>query len=410
VFGAAIALGWKYGAWLPTGARVRYGWPIVPFVAYFLVVGLTWQSVDNFCHLGGLIVGGIVGLTLPSSLAEKERDLPMRLLRLGGAGAILGLVLVVLPLAASAGWIPTGSPRRIPVVAGEAGYSLRPPAGWEPLGRQGRGPGWRSSTGSAQLTARAWIEELEVPTDEQVRRRWVEELEESGMVFPRDSLSASALGVPDGWFALECDVVAGDQALRSLRVGVVRGLYVTTLEFLHPVDHYADYEPLRRRVLATVQTVEPRAVVRALEALHGGALADASDVARALDAVPARVSSAPAEGLRLAAELARYGEAERAKFLLQALGAGGSTSPEVDYWSLWIAHHLDGGTGPDGPGRVRELAARQPDSLPAAALCFDVLVAADRPEEARVILTRMLDRWPDRLPVLRRAALLPPAR
>lgn len=408
VFGAAIAVGWRYGAWLPRGARVRYGWPIVPFVAYFLVVGLTWPSVDNFCHLGGLVVGGAVGLSLPSSLAEKERDLSMRLLRLGSAGAILGFVVVALPLASSAGWLPTGVPRRVPVVAVEAGYSLRPPAGWEPLGRQDHGPGWRSATGGAQLTARAWIEELEVPSDEEVRRRWLDELEESGVVLPREAPSAADLGAPAGWFALETDVVAGDQALRSLRVGVVRGLYVTTLEFLHPVDHYVHYDGLRRRVLATVETVEPRAVVRALEALHGGSLAAPSDVARALDAVPARVSSSPAEGLRLAAELARYGEAERARFLLGALGAGGATSPEVDYWSLWIAHHLDHGTGPDGPGRVRELAARQPDSLPAAALCFDVLVAAERTDEARVILARMRERWPDRLPVLRRAALLPP--
>ena len=406
VFGAAIALGWRYGAWLPRSVRVRYGWPIVPFVAYFLVVGLTWQSVDNFCHLGGLLVGGTLGMVLPSSLAEKERDLPMRLLRVGAAGAVLGVVLVALPLASSAGVIPTGHPRRVPVVAAEAGYSVRPPAGWEPLGRPG--PGWRSATGGAQLTARAWIEELAVPSDEAVRRRWVDELSESGVVLPREGPSADALGLPDGWFSLESDVVAGDQALRSLRVGVVRGLYVTTLEFLHPVDHYADYDRLRRAVLGTVETVEPRAVVRALEALHGGTLADGEDVARALDAVPARVGQAPAEALRLAAELARYGEGERARFLLEALGAGGATSPEVDYWSLWIAHHLDGGTGPDGPGRVRELAARQPDSLPAAALCFDVLVSAGYPDEARVVLVRMQERWPARLPVLTRAALLPP--
>ena len=408
VFGAAIALGWRYALWLPRRFRARYGWPMVPFVVYFLVVGMMWPTIDNFCHVGGLLVGGGLGLMLPSELEESEREWPSRGLRLAAAGLLVLLVVVAMPIGWRLGVLPAGSPRPEPVFAGEAGYSLRPPAGWEPLGRSGRGPGWRSDTGQAQLTARAWIEELEVPGPEAVRQRWVDELEESASVVPRAGPDPEAVGLPAGWFTLESDVVAGDQVLRSLRVGVIRGLYVTTLEFLHPVDRFEDYERLRRLVFETVRVEEPRAVLRALEALHLGALSDPAAMERAMDAVPARVVGSPAEALRLAAELARHGERERARRVLEALRATGAAGPELLYWELWIDHHLEDGPVVDATPRARELAGRQPDSLPAAALCFDVLLASGQRDEAARVLERMVERWPSRLPTLRRQARLPP--
>jgi membrane associated rhomboid family serine protease len=408
VFGAAIALGWRYADWLPHRFRARYGWPMVPFVVYFLAVGMMWPTIDNFCHVGGLVVGGALGLVLPAALEETDKQWPRRAMRLASAALLVLLVTVAMPLAWRSGVLPGARPRPEPVLAGEAGYSLQPPAGWEPLGRSGRGPGWRSPTGQGQLTARAWIEELEVPSDEEVRRRWVEELEESASVVPRSSPPPASIGLPEAWFTLECDVVAGEQLLRSLRVGVVRGLYVTTLEFLHPVDRYDAYARLREAVFATVRLEEPRTVVRALEALHGGALADPEAVERAMDAVPARVAGSPAEALRLVAELARYGEGERARHLLGALGASGAQGAELLYWDLWIDHHLAGVVRPDVAERARELAASQPDSLPAAALAFDLLLRAERNDEARAVLWRMQERWPERLPVLERSARLPP--
>jgi membrane associated rhomboid family serine protease len=410
VFGAAIALGWRYGAWLPHRFRARYGWPMVPFVVYFLVVGMMWPTVDNFCHVGGLLVGGGMGLTLPSALEEAEGDWPRKGLRLAVAGLLALVVAVAMPIGWQLGLLPAGAPRSEAVFAGEAGYSLRPPAGWEPLGRSGRGPGWRSDTGQAQLTARAWIEELDVPSPEAVRQRWVDELEESASVVPRTGPEPVTIGLAPGWFTLESDVVAGDQVLRSLRVGVIRGLYVTTLEFLHPVDRYEDYERLRRLVFETVRVEEPRAVVRALEALHSGALGDPTEVARAMDAVPARVAGSPAESLRLAAELARHGERDRARRVLEALRAAGADEPELGYWELWIDHHLHDGAIRDAVARSRELTARQPGSLPAAALGFDVLLAAGERDDAQRVLERMAERWPDRLPTLKRQARLPPSR
>ena len=408
VFGAAIALGWRYGAWLPHRHRARYGWPMVPFVVYFLVVGMMWPTIDNFCHVGGLLVGGGMGLVLPSALEEAEQDWPRKGLRLAAAGLLALVVVVAMPIGWRLGLLPSGSPRPDPVFAGEAGYSLRPPIGWEPLGRSGRGPGWRSHTGQGQLTARAWIEELDVPGPEAVRQRWVDELEESASVVPRAGPAPESIGLPPGWFTLESDVVAGDQVLRSLRVGVIRGLYVTTLEFLHPVDRYEDYGRLRARVFETVRVEEPRAVVRALEALHPGALADPAAVERAMDAVPARVAAAPAEALRLAAELSRHGEAARARRVLEALRAAGAVEPELGYWELWIDHHLLSEPIGDAAARALELTASQPDSLSAAALAFDVLLVTGQRSEAARVLGRMSERWPDRLPTLKRQARLPP--
>ena len=407
VFGAATALGWRYGAWLPRRFRVRYGWPMVPFVVYFLVIGMMWPTVDNFCHVGGLLVGGGLGLALPSALEESDRDWPRKGLRLAAAGLLILLVVVAMPIGWRLGLLPGGSPTAEPFYAGEAGYSIRPPRGWE-LRSTGPGSAWVSDTGEAQLTARASIEELEVPGPETVQQKWVDELEKSASVVPRSGPDPTSIGLPQGWFTLESDVVTDGQVLRSLRVGVIRGLYVTTLEFLHPVDRYEDYARLRRKVFETVQVEEPRAVVRALEALHLGAPTDPAAVDRAIDAVPARLAGAPAEGLRLAAELARHGEEARARRVLEALRATGAAGPEPLYWELWIDHHLVDGPVPDGPHRARELAGRRPDSLEATSLCFDVLLAAGQRADAARVLERMAERWPDRLPTLRRQARLPP--
>lgn len=408
VFGAAVSLGWRFASWLPGRFRARYGWPMVPFVAYFLVVGTMWPTVDNFCHMGGLLAGGALGFVLPSVLEERASSWPGPALRLSAAAILLGIAVVAMPLAWRMDLLPSGRPRRDAVFASEAGYSIRPPEGWEPLGRGSRGPGWRSATGHAQLAARAWVEDLDVPDPEAVRRRWVGEMEESAVVVPRAGPPAEEVGLPSGWFTLESDVVAGDQVLRSLRAGVVRGLYVTTLEFLHSASTYDDYARLRGEVFRTVRMEEPRAVIRALEALHGGALTDPADVERAMDAVPARVATAPADALRLVAELARHGERDRARLLLGALRATGAVGPDLLYWDLWIDHDAGSRPGAAELDRARALATRQPDSLPAAALCFDVLLAGGQRREAAAVLERMALRWPDRQPTRSRLARLPP--
>jgi len=406
LFGAAIALGWRFGEWLPPKVQVRYGWAVLPFLTWFLVIGAMWDTVDNFCHLGGLLIGGGLALALPTSLEEARTGWSAA----GRGAAALGLVFVatVAAPAASRMGIATTPALQPALVSREPGYAIRPPARWTALVTEGQPPAWSSPTGLARLSVRSWLQEDAVADAEQVRRRWVQELEQRAVVVPHSTPDPQTLGLSAEWFTLETDVISADGVLRSLRAGRIRGLYVTTIEFLHAEDHFAAYAPLRERVLASVELQTPRAVERAVEALLSTTLDEpALDAAleRALREGP---GMAPAASLRLAAELARFGDRDRARRMLDELVRGEPDAPEVLHWDLWVDHHLGGGEGL--ATRAQALIVRAPDSLQSCALAFDVLLDEGDPAGARRVLDRLTLRWPDSNPTIRRAAQLPPAR
>ncbi len=399
LFGAAVTVGWRFGPWLPRRARVRYGWPMVPFVAGFLAVGMTSPTLDNMCHLGGLLTGGLLGLVLSSSLTEL-RPLRRGLYRVLLAALLLGIVGLAMPLLSRADGLGGAALGREPVASVEAGWSLRPPKGWQAEDPVDAPSAWHSRTGMARLAIASRVESDGPATEEAVRRRWVAELEERAVVLPRTSPPPADLGLDPSWFTLDCDLVSRDKVWRSLRAGRIRGVYVTTIEFLIEDDHVQTYERLRRRVGESVELLPPRGLARALEGLTGKRLEGAEAVEAAVaDALP-MAAQAPAEGLRVAAELARLGRASDARRYLAALG----DESEVQYWALWIDHYL-GPTPPD-PARARALAASAPDSPAAAALAFDVLADGDEPA-ARAILDRMKERWPQSSLTRERLARLP---
>lgn len=405
-FGAAVALGWRFAAWLPPAVKVRYGWPMVPFVGWFLVAGLRWETVDNLCHLGGLAAGGLLGLFLPTWVEEREGDVRGPASRWMAAALLALVVGVGMPWAWHAGWLPRASLGPT-VMEPEAGFSVRPPAGW--VANPGDlGAAWNSPTGLARLATEAWIEEEEAPTPETVRRRWIEELEHLAAIVPHSSPPPTAVGLADPWFTLETDVLSADGVLRSLRVGRIRGRYVTTLEFLHDDLAFDTYQDLRRRVFASVELVAPRAITRAVEALSGRSVLPGEEQS-ALAQAMAAPSASPAATLRLAAELARYGDRPRARRLLDELAATNPSSPEVLYWDLWIDHHLGGAaTTPTAAARAQQLVFRWPDSLQAHGLAFDVLLAAGERPAAAGVLQAMKSRWPRQRETRSRLALLPP--
>jgi membrane associated rhomboid family serine protease len=401
LFGAAVTVGWRFGPWLPRRARVRYGWPMVPFVAGFLAVGMTSPTLDNMCHLGGLLTGGLLGLVLPSSLTEA-RPLRRGLIRVVLSGLLLGLVGLAMPLLAHADLLGGASIGREQARSDEGGWALRPPRGWQPQAPLDAPSAWQSRTGVARVSVASRVEPGAPATQEAVRRRWVAELEEHAVVLPRTGPAPASLGLDDDWFTLECDLVSRDRVWRSLRAGRIRGVYVTTLEFLHEDEHVDSYARLRSRIGQEVVLLPPRGLARALEGLTGKRLSSPEAIeAAVLSALP-MAEQAPAEGLRVAAELARLGRAEDARRYLDALGD--STEGEVQYWTLWTDFHL-GGDEPD-IARARELAAAAPDSITAAALSFDVLLAADDPG-AREVLDRMLSRWPQSDMTRQRRARMP---
>ena len=401
LFGAAVTVGWRFGPWLPRRARVRYGWPMVPFVAGFLAVGMTSPTLDNMCHLGGLLTGGLLGLVLPSSLTEK-RPLRRGVARLVLAALLLALVSLAMPLLSRADLLGGAALGKEAAASSEAGWSLHPPRGWQPEDPVSAPSAWRSRTGMARLSMASHVEAGAPATEEAVRRAWVGELEERSVVLPRAGPSPESLGLGPEWFTLECDLVSRDRVWRSLRAGRIRGVYVTTLEFLHEDDHVDTYARLRRRVGEQVELLPPRGLARALEGLTGRRLDGVESIEDAVREALPMASQAPAEGLRVAAELARLGRSQDARRYLDALED--SAESEVQYWALWTDHHL-GGAAPDAAS-ARELAAAAPDSPTAAALAFDVLLAA-RDKGARDVLDRMVARWPQSSLTRERRARLP---
>ena len=400
-FGAAVALGWRFSTWMPRAARAKYGWPIVPFVGFFLVFGVLWPGIDNFCHFGGLLLGGLLGLVLPSPL-ERVRSDWKRLLRfeVALAAAVLGLLVMVLPLGWSLGLMPSPQVDWRESKLEEAGLRLKAPKDWPEIARSVPGAGWSSITGQGQLSVQTWVEELGVLRPADVRRRWRKELGDRAILLERDAPSVVSLGLSPGWIMFEADLVTDEERLRLLRVGWLRGSYLTTIDFLHPIDSWEIYADLRGEVLRSVVLTMPSAVVRAVHELLGDTLPLGGEVLPYLDVVASRPVSEPTEALRVAAELARVGDSERALRMLASLDTGSFLPGETAFWRLWVQHHIDGREDADGLARAKELVRLRPGSLLTMALGWSIADRAGDQEWAQQQLDEVARRWPRRAATL----------
>jgi membrane associated rhomboid family serine protease len=325
LFGAAVALGWRLGPWLPPNVRVRFGWPMFVWVVYFFVLGAMGPGfVDHFCHLGGLVAGVAGGLLLPYRPAGGEAWRSSRWTRVLSAILLAGFVGVVLPLASDHGLVPS-APLGDPVTEEETGLKLRVPSRWKAARAEHGAAMWSSRTATARVTVGGWVEPWNPPTRDEVRRRWREEQEATyrAVEFERERPDPAEFGLGPEWFAQSADVVSGGLLLRALRLGAIRGTHVVTIEFLHHADRWDDYSRLRTRVLGSVQFVEPASVRRARESV-GGRLVDSPDAA-----------------FTYAEALARVGRGDEAWDVLSPLGTAAVPVDGLEYLRLWIQHHLD---------------------------------------------------------------------
>ena len=400
-FGAAVALGWRYSDWLPRSVRAKYGWPIVPFVGFFLVFGMIWPGIDNFCHFGGLLLGGLLALTLPSPLERSVSG--WRSLGALEIGAALGIVIAtvtVLPLAWSLGLMPAARVDRGATTLEEAGVSIQAPRDWPRVSRSVPGGGWSSLTGQGQLSVQTWVEELGVLRRGDVLRRWREELESRAIVLERPAPPAQSLGLHESWIVYEADLVTAGERLRLLRLGWLRGSYLTSIDFLHPIDRWDTYADLRTEVIQSIEMKMPAAVVRALDELLGDTMMSGGEVLPYLDVVASRPVSEPRELLRVAAEVARVGENHRALRLLEALENSSFLPGETRFWRLWVQHHIEGKANEDALARSRELLRSRPGSLLTIALAWSIAEEAGEEAEAQKLLDEISERWPRRAATL----------
>jgi membrane associated rhomboid family serine protease len=327
VFGAAVALGWRLGPWLPSNVRVRFGWPMFVWVVYFFVLGAVGPGfIDHFCHLGGLGAGVAGGLLLPYRPAGGERWKSSRWFRVLAAILLAGFVGVGLPLASDLGLLPRAPLSASPVVELENGLELHVPERWKEARAEHGAAMWSSRTATARVTVGGWVEPWGPPTEEQVRDRWREEQAATyrAVEFERERPDLARFGLSTEWFGQTSDVVSGGLLLRALRLGAIRGTHVVTVEFLHHSDRWDDYEHLRRSILETIRFVEP------------------ASVRRARDAVAGRLVDSPEAAYTYAEALARVGRGDEAWEALSPLGTVSNPPEGLDYLRLWIQHHLDG--------------------------------------------------------------------
>ena len=70
---AAVVFGWKHSDDIPICARTKFGWALVPYLAFSLISGLSAENVDNWGHLGGLIGGALLMTALSPETSERNQ-------------------------------------------------------------------------------------------------------------------------------------------------------------------------------------------------------------------------------------------------------------------------------------------------------------------------------------------------
>lgn len=88
LMGAAIVFGWKYRAELPPRAGAFFRWKLLPWLLLNLALGLL-PFIDALGHLGGLIGGSVLAMTLGNRVVPGESGRPLARVAMGLASALL---------------------------------------------------------------------------------------------------------------------------------------------------------------------------------------------------------------------------------------------------------------------------------------------------------------------------------
>lgn len=355
-----------------------FGVVMLPYLVLMFWSGLRNQGVDNWCHFGGIVSGGLLGMLLDPPTLERTPGWNRRV------WAVLGAVSVGL-------WLALGAlgPRIEPLVdvivarsrtARQRTEVVFPehrelahdvPAGW----RSGRGlalrSSWCSPAGDRCFGARTDVSAtfLEDATPR------VEDL----AVALREDWPQVVIDEPEptsiaGWPGLHvvARVTRAGEPLLLEWWGAVRGNHVLEVAWQVEERRASSLAPLRDRLLASVVWSDPEELVRAAEAFERPTTRSREDYALALAGVGEVERALALHDEVLRGERAR--EPERLVAMLRTLAAAGAavSAPEA-WWSRAL------------------VAADDPSVLSALA---DAMDAAGRPWEARAVLELAWERWP----------------
>lgn len=371
---ASVAFGFLHSDLLQRRARAVFGLALLPYLVIMFWSGLQNEGVDNWCHLGGLVGGGLVALLLDPEGIERRPGWNRRVWTgLAALGVVLALVLglggprleplVDHRVAKEELRVRRGEPRR-EIPADEGWLSFDVPAGWAPGADVARGAAFLSPMYPGH------------PRGFGVRADTAERL-----VAPEERLAAWTKRLVADWPAAQVSEpvpieLAGRPAVLVTATlspddprivewrCATRGAHA--LEAVWQVDRRlaGRLAPLRDRLLGRIEWRDPE------------------ELATARAEVEERAT--PSRRAALALALARAGEADEALATAEALVASAPSDPARWVDLLDVVEVLAPRLGDTAPWWDRALAAAPAPAVIAAVA--DAMGDAGRPELARGLL------------------------
>lgn len=311
LLGAAVVFGVKHRDAIPIRERRYFGFAIAPYPLVSLLMSLSNEGVDNWCHVGGLLSGLALGAVLePPMFAARERR--NRMLRSAAGAAGLG----VLALLYVRGPEMVPLQRWVPERAEGTGYEAWRPAWWERRTVMTQDLAFGLPTRDVEMVAlvdtRAQPRPLDEALDELIAR-----ISGSAAGFEERSREAvERVGVPGR--RVVATTLVRDVPRELVLELYGRGVYEYATWVSAPQADLPRYERLRARLLDAVKLAEPEPLrlARAKTELYpelwaswvdlGAALSTTGDPQGAIRAYHEALARAPEEGRALAGLLQVY--------------------------------------------------------------------------------------------------------
>lgn len=366
---AAVIFGWKHEELLPDLTRRQFGWGVLPYLIYPLLIGLQSEAVDNWGHLGGLLGGAVMATLLNPEGFTQHTASNRRTRRVALLGLTVGLVALRLAGPQLVGLTP---------LVGSGLVASRPSAwreGWAFTDDRG----WLSPTDQAALvvTTRSYERPPGLAT---ATKAFLDQLDDraSGLAVVRQSSFTK-----DGWPAqrVELTFTLGGASQRMHALIITRGAFVHRVHLHGPSRLAARLGALAERAFAEVHITAPESLTAARDAVRQ---APASWLALVELGEQASVAGHP-------------DEAQRAFDTAMPLAGPRRSRVAAGLLALWADY-----AALAEPARVEALLAEHPDDPRVSHGAALVYVALGERARAEALLLDALEVWPDDVP-LRRA-------
>lgn len=329
---ASVVFGLVRQELLPERGRRLFGFALLPYLLLMFWGGLQNETTDNWAHFGGLVCGGALAFVLdpPDFQRRPRQNAVVQALGVGLATVLLvGLGVFgpsLYPLVdkerARLASLPPAARARVVDLPADALTELTwsVPAGWKPAANLSRDGAFRSPpTDTRRSFAVVQIDDDRPLTPDALVERW-----ESSVRAALDDPEIEHLPSEGPWMGVPAEQVRRVRVradtpkngrMQLDMVGTTRGVYGFYRVIEREEASVGRLAPLFARLDATIDWREPLALQAARR-----------DVAANPGSVRTRTS--------LGAELARWGDAEAALAIQEALAL--ERPDDADRWVAWL--------------------------------------------------------------------------